>query len=146
MSKATTSAISYQRHRPANANERHRRNMGVLDRIGVKITNLVGTMVCAIIFACLSLVSLPAAIHTHSLITIVGWIAQTFLQLVLLPIIMVGQNIQSQHSAVVADEQFKTTETTYQDMERLITINERQLALLEHQARPGRGSAAGGGS
>jgi uncharacterized membrane protein len=135
MSEPTKLRQPYERHKPANANVRHRQTMGVLNRIGLKITNLVGTMICAIIFACLSLVSLPAAIHSHNLITIVGWIAQTFLQLVLLPIIMVGQNIQSQHSAVVADEQFKTTQTTYKDMERLIAISERQLALLEKTER-----------
>ncbi len=135
MSEPTKLRQTYERHKPANANVRHRQNMGVLNRIGLKITNLVGTMICAIIFACLSLVSLPAAIHSHNLITIVSWIAQTFLQLVLLPIIMVGQNIQSQHSAVVADEQFKTTQTTYKDMERLIAISERQLALLEKTER-----------
>src|ERR1700743_3318202 len=126
---------SYQRHKPANVNQRHRQNMSVLNRVGLKITTLVGTMVCAIIFACLSLVSLPAAIHSHNLITIVSWIAQTFLQLVLLPIIMGRQNIQSQNSAVMADDQFKTTQTTYRDMERLIAINERQLELLEKSGR-----------
>jgi uncharacterized membrane protein len=131
MSKQNTPKPTYKRHEPANANERHRQNMSLLNRIGLKITNLVGTMICAIIFTCLSLISLPAAIRSHNLITIVAWIAQTFLQLVLLPIIMVGQNIQSQHSAVVADEQFKTTQTTYKDMERLIAINEKQLAILE---------------
>jgi uncharacterized membrane protein len=133
MSDQSTSKVSYKRHEPANANKRHRQNMSLLDRIGLKITNLVGTMVCAILFTCLALVSLPAAIRSHSLIIIVAWIAQTFLQLVLLPIIMVGQNIQSQHSAVVADEQFKTTQTTYHDLEHLIAINERQLAILEKQ-------------
>ena len=42
-----------------------------------------------------ALVSLPAAIISGSPIIIVGWIAQTFLQLVLLPVIIVGQNIQA---------------------------------------------------
>ena len=39
--------------------------------------------------------SLPAAIASHDPIIIVAWIAQTFLQLVLLPVIIVGQNIQA---------------------------------------------------
>ena len=66
------------------------------DRIGLGITRRVGTMWAAYIFAILSLVSLPAAIASGNLIIIIGWIAQTFLQLVLLPIIIVGQNIQAQ--------------------------------------------------
>lgn len=66
-----------------------------LNKIGLLITNAVATMVCAIVFALVALISLPAALKTHSLIVIVGWIAQTFLQLVLLSIIMVGQKLQS---------------------------------------------------
>ena len=67
-----------------------------LNKIGLLITNGVATMYCAIIFACIALISLPAALKTHSLIVIVGWVAQTFLQLVLLSIIMVGQKLQSE--------------------------------------------------
>ncbi len=64
-------------------------------RLAVGITKAVGSMWCAYIFAVLAMVSLPAAIASHSTITIVAWIAQTFLQLVLLPIIIVGQNVQA---------------------------------------------------
>lgn len=65
------------------------------DKIGLGITKRVGTMWAAYVFFALTLVSLPAAITSGSPIIIVGWIAQTFLQLVLLPIIIVGQNIQA---------------------------------------------------
>lgn len=68
------------------------------ERIGLKITSLVGTMAAAYIFALLSMISLPAAIASGSTIILVSWVAQTFLQLVLLPIIIVGQNIQAKKS------------------------------------------------
>jgi len=64
-------------------------------KLAAKITSGVATMWCAYIFAAIALVSLPAAIRSHDLITIVSWVAQTFLQLVLLSIIMVGQNVAS---------------------------------------------------
>ncbi len=64
-------------------------------KVGLGITTSVGTMWCAYAFALLALVSLPAAIASGSAIIIIGWIAQTFLQLVLLPVIIVGQNIQA---------------------------------------------------
>ena len=54
-------------------------------RVGVLITVIVGTMWCAYLFTALALISLPAAIKTGDRIVIVAWIAQTFLQLVLLP-------------------------------------------------------------
>ncbi|MCX6439392.1 MAG: hypothetical protein NT101_05180 [Actinobacteria bacterium] len=60
-----------------------------------KITTAVATMWCAYLFAALALISLPKAIQSGDSIVIVSWIAQTFLQLVLLSIIMVGQKAQS---------------------------------------------------
>ena len=81
-------------------------------RVAEKITAVVSTMWCAYIFAGVALISLPAAIKTESVVVIVGWIAQTFLQLVLLSIIMVGQKrsaesvekmISETHEAALAE-------------------------------------------
>jgi hypothetical protein len=81
--------------------------------LGARITAIVGTMICALLFALLALVSLPAALHSGDLIVIVSWIAQTFIQLVLLPIIIVGQNVQG-HAAD------KRAVQTYQDAEAIL--------------------------
>jgi len=77
-------------------------------RFGLKITVIVGTMWCAYLFTLLALVSAPSAFKTGNSLIIVAWIAQTFLQLVLLPIIIVGQNVQ----AAAADAR---AEATYKD-------------------------------
>jgi len=127
--------ISHNRHVPADINQRHKDNLNPLDKAGVVITRAVGTMIAAILFTGLALISLPAAIKTHDKIVIVAWIAQTFLQLVLLPIIMVGQNLQGKHTEVMADEEFKTTQTTYKDLEHLILVNQKQLELLVKLAK-----------
>jgi hypothetical protein len=63
--------------------------------IAEKITSGVATMWCAYIFAGIALISLPKALQSGDSIVIVSWVAQTFLQLVLLSIIMVGQKVQS---------------------------------------------------
>jgi hypothetical protein len=60
-----------------------------------KITAGVATMWCAYIFAGIALISLPKALQSGDSIVIISWVAQTFLQLVLLSIIMVGQKVQS---------------------------------------------------
>lgn len=65
-------------------------------KLAAKITSLVSTMWCAYAFALIALVSLPGAIKSGDTIIIVSWVAQTFLQLVLLSIIMVGQSVQSE--------------------------------------------------
>ena len=77
-------------------------------RLAVGITKIVGSMWCAYVFALLALVSLPAAIRSHDPIIIVAWIAQTFLQLVLLPIIIVGQNVQAAASDARAESDHAT--------------------------------------
>lgn len=63
------------------------------NRIAVSITRVTATMPTAYIFCAISLVSLPAALRSHDAFVIVSWISQCFLQLVLLPIIMVGQKV-----------------------------------------------------
>jgi hypothetical protein len=78
----------------------------------VRITKMVGSMWCAYLFAAFDLLSLPAAIK-GGISSIVAWVAQTFLQLVLLSIIMVGQNVQS----AAAD---KRSEDTYLDAEAVL--------------------------
>ena len=91
--------------------------------LAVTITNIVGTMWCAYAFGCLALVSLPAAIRGGTA-TLVAWIAQTFLQLVLLSIIMVGQKV----AAAKSDRQLAQT---YNDAEALLKISDEIHCLLK---------------
>lgn len=100
-----------------------RRESRFNDWLAISITNIVGTMWCAYAFAILALVSLPAAIK-GGVATLVAWIAQTFLQLILLSIIMVGQKI----AAVRSDRQL---EQTYRDSEELLKINDQIKHLLQ---------------
>ena len=74
------------------------------ERLAAAITKSVGTMWAAYVFAAIALISLPAAISTGDPIIIVAWIAQTFLQLVLLAVIMVGQDVQSKGVQQKIDE------------------------------------------
>ncbi len=82
-------------------------------RIAAMITRGVGSMWCAYAFAILALVSLPAAIQTRQPIIIVGWVAQTFLQLVLLPVIIVGQNVQAAASDARAEADHETLQAIH---------------------------------
>ncbi|WP_211708821.1 hypothetical protein, partial [Paraburkholderia aspalathi] len=76
-------------------------HLGLNGRIALVITNAVGTMWCAYVFAAIALISLPSAVQ-GGVSTLIAWIAQTFLQLVLLSVIMVGQKV-----AAAASEFFK---------------------------------------
>ena len=93
--------------------------------LAVLITGAVGTMWCAYIFAILALISLPAAIQ-GGVATLISWIAQTFLQLVLLSVIMVGQKVAAQASDKQALQTYKDTEALLKiqdEIHRLIKIN-----------------------
>jgi len=110
-------------------------------RIAEKITSAVATMWCAYLFAAIALISLPTAIRSGDTIVIVSWIAQTFLQLVLLSIIMVGQNVQSKsveqkidetHFASLAEfELAKEARTTaHQELKELRQISQEMHILV----------------
>jgi len=98
-------------------------------RVALAITTYVGTMTCFWVFCLLALCSLPyvlsqfsvfahtfpAVIIKMSILTLIAWIAQTFLQLVLLPSIMVGQNLQNE----AADAR---SAKTFEDVEAVLNL------------------------
>ena len=103
---------------------------GINARAAVGITRVVGTMWTAYLFAAIAVVSLPAALASGDNIIIVAWVAQTFLQLVLLPVIIVGQNVQ----AAAAD---KRAEATYLDAEAIMAaVNEIRTAVARWTDEP----------
>jgi uncharacterized membrane protein len=63
------------------------------------------------------------------------WVSQQFLQLVLLPVIMVGQNVLGRKAELMADEQFRTTMSTYHDIEEIMQHLSAQDAELLRQAK-----------
>src|SRR5665213_3056398 len=91
--------------------------------LAVKITDSVATMWCAYAFAILALISLPEAIKAGTA-ALIAWIAQTFLQLVLLSIIMVGQKV----AAAASDKQALQT---YKDAEALLEISSDIHKLIQ---------------
>jgi len=85
-----------------------RRANGVNAKIAVFLTNIVGSMWCAYVFGIIALLGLKPALHPGGE-GIIAWIAQTFLQLVLLSVIMVGQNVQSEASDVRSQHTYDDT-------------------------------------
>lgn len=96
--------------------------VGLNGKVALIITAVVGTMWAAYVFAIIALISLPSAISSGDLTTLIAWISSNFIQLVLLPIIIVGQNIQGK----AAD---KRSEQTYKDAEAILS---ECLQLQQH--------------
>jgi Zn-dependent protease with chaperone function len=98
-------------------------------RVAMALTGGVGTMTCFWLFCCLSLCSLPAVLSAFSafrgdfpawmirasIIALVAWVAQTLIQLVLLPALMVGQQLQNMAADARAAK-------TFEDVERVIDL------------------------
>ena len=101
---------------PMTVEEHHDTGGGPITRfnafLAVKVTNMVGTMWCAYAFAVLAMVSLPDAVKGGTA-PLIAWIAQTFLQLVLLSIIIVGQKVAGEASD-------KRAIDTYNDAEAVL--------------------------
>jgi len=81
---------------------------GVNAKIAVLITRLVGSMWCAYVFAIIAFLGLKPALAKNGE-GIIAWIAQTFLQLVLLSVIMVGQAVQSAASDARSEQTYEDT-------------------------------------
>jgi hypothetical protein len=125
---ARTLAILEHRVRPTRTRD-HLPHGNLYSRVNswlaVKITLGVGSMTCAWLFCILALLGLPAALAKGGEGP-VAWIAQTFLQLVLLSIIIVGTNIQSAASD-------KRAQDTYADAEAVLHEAMQIQAHLEEQ-------------
>ncbi len=132
--------ILHERHKPQNVNEKQAKQIGTQDRIALFITNAVGTMYAVYFF----------------IIAMAGWMLwQTHLggkafdpypfafllflgnivQLLLMPLIMVGQNLLSRHAEIRADEEYKTTMSSYQDIEAILTHLDNQDKELLKQTK-----------
>ncbi len=92
---------------------------GFNGRLAVGLTGVVGTMWCAYAFAVLALVALPSAIQQGSVLALVTWVSQTFIQLVMLSVIMVGQTIMSKASDQRAEMTYKDADATFHESEQI---------------------------
>jgi hypothetical protein len=107
--------------------------VGLNGKLGLMITSIVGTMWAAYLFTLLAIISFPSAIKSGDSIIIVAWVAQTFLQLVLLPIIIVGQNIQAKASDRRAEETYKDAEAVLHECLQIQAHLAAQDELLQAQ-------------
>jgi hypothetical protein len=132
----TTLHLTGRAPKPVKVNDGR---VGLNGRIGLLITTLVGTMVCGYVFAIIALISLPSAITSHNLTVIIAWVSSNFLQLVLLPIIIVGQNLQAKATDTRAVQTYEDAEAVLHEAIEIQKHLEAQDAVLQQliaEARP----------
>ena len=119
-------AVSFEHESHPRIEERRRTGpprtreprVGLNNRIALVLTSAVGTMWCAYAFAMLALVVVPQAVH-GGLLTFVQWVSQTFIQLVMLSVIMVGQTILGRASDERAEMTYKDAEATFHEAQQI---------------------------
>lgn len=92
--------------------------VGFNGRFGLALTAVVGTMWCAYAFAALALFVLPQAVG-GGVLTLVQWLSQTFIQLVMLSVIMVGQNLLGRASDKRAEMTYNDADATLHEAEQI---------------------------
>ncbi len=135
-----TEKPKHDRHKPANVNKEHKSQLGFQDRIALFITTAIGTMYAVYFFALFMaswmiwqglLNHKPFDPYPFAFLLFLG----NIVQLLLMPLIMVGQNIQGRHAAMRAEEEYKTTTTSYKDIEYILKTLEAQNEELLKQSK-----------
>ena len=98
------------------------------DRFAVWIATHVGSMYCFYLFNIIAFLSAKAALETHNLVPIVNWLSSNWIQLVLLPAIMVAQNVAQEATNAKADADHITL--TY-----LANLQDEQMVELKKQTK-----------
>ena len=99
-------------------------------KVAVLLTRVVGTMWAFWVFNGIALISLPSAIHTGELTVLINWVSSNWIQLILLPALMVGQNLQN----VVADAR---SAKTFDDIEMVKSSMAVALDALDTKTQGG---------
>jgi uncharacterized membrane protein len=120
-----------------NVNIRHRERLSKLDKLAVWITKKVGSMGFFMIVFTWSAVWLtwntlaPLHLRFDPFPAFVLWlIISNMLQIFLMPLIMVGQNLQSRHSEIRAEEDYLINKKAEIEIETILTHLENQDKLI----------------
>src|SRR5690348_15769103 len=116
-------------HTPVNANrllEIEQATAHFTDWLAVLLTKAVGTMMCAFLFAVLAILGMPGLFQPQ-VAQWVQWLSQTFIQLVMLSILMVGQNVIDRRNKLQNDAEYEAKHKMYADLETIIQQNNELL-------------------
>lgn len=103
-----------------NAYKKHIERLKPKEKFAIWVSDHVGTMECAAIFGVIGIGSIVGIVINNAVLGLVcGAVSSYFLQLVLLPVIMVGQNLQNKHSELRAELDLQTDLQTNVMLERI---------------------------
>jgi uncharacterized membrane protein len=135
-----------------NVNVQHKEKLSRLDKLALWITDHVGSMGFFIIIFCWTLFWLswntlaPAQNRFDPFPAFVLWLfISNMVQIFLMPLIMIGQNLQSKHSELRAEQDFAINKKAETEIETILKHLENQneliLQILNHLQQAGNKSA-----
>ena len=132
--------LRHHQQRPRNVNQELEDSFSTLDRVAIFITEHVGTFGFFIIIFCWTVLWLgwntlgPRSLRFDPRPAFVLWLfISNMIQIFLMPLIMIGQNLQNRHSELRAENDFEINRKAEQEIVAVLLHLEHQAALLEHQ-------------
>jgi uncharacterized membrane protein len=120
-----------------NVNQEHRKSLSRLDRAAVWITDHVGTMGFFLIIFCWTILWLswntlaPKELRFDPKPAFVLWLfISNMVQIFLMPLIMVGQNLQGRHAELRAEADFEVNVKSEKETEAILQHLEQQNELI----------------
>lgn len=122
---------------PKNVNIVHRKKLSSMDRLAVFITNKIGTMGFFFIIFTWTAVWLswnmfaPDDMKFDPFPAFVLWLfISNLIQIHLMPLIMVGQNIQGMHAQLRSEHDYETDKRAEKEIETILLHLENQQRLI----------------
>lgn len=120
-----------------NINEHHKEKLSAINKLALWITNHVGSMGFFFIIFCWTAIWLswntlaPANLRFDPYPAFVLWLfISNMIQIFLMPLIMVGQNLQSKHSELRAEQDFSINKKAETEIETILMHLENQNELI----------------
>lgn len=120
-----------------NVNAIHRGKLSPLERLAILVTNKIGTMGFFFIILIWTVLWLgwnmiaPASLRFDPFPAFVLWLfISNLIQIHLMPLIMVGQNIQGKHAELRAEHDFETDRKAEKEIEAILLHLENHEKLL----------------
>ena len=113
------------RHQPQDINLKHRQSLKLQDRLALVITAATGSMYAVYLIIVFVTSWMLWQFTSQNPIDPFPFVFMIFisniLQLILVPLIMIGQNIANRRSELRAEEEYQTTRTILKDIEKILT-------------------------
>jgi len=120
-----------------NVNTKHKSNLSSLDKLALWITDHVGSMNFFFLIFIWTITWLgwntlaPVTLRFDPFPAFVLWLfISNMIQIFLMPLIMVGQNLQSKHAELRAEEDFKVNKKAEIEIETILKHLENQNELI----------------